>query len=130
MKDIQDALADTQAGWDAHHEIADRAVLLRSHATRGHTERAEEIASEIDTLQRAQSLRSGEAWDADRTDGIVWQIDYLTFANATVHGYKRSRYFVTPFGTSIEDAQRHARRNFKAPGAVVTRVDHTWGMAA
>ncbi|KGM50643.1 hypothetical protein [Pseudooceanicola atlanticus] len=112
MLTLNEALSKIDQGWNLSREISERAVIVRSHAQKGHVERAEEVAFEIDTLQRAMFHRSNptSVWEGDRTDGIVWRMSTAAWADKAVHGYLLSRYLVTPFGTSHDNAEALARR--------------------
>lgn len=111
MRTLAEALDLIAAGWNIASEISDRAVVARSHARNGHAERAEEIAAEIDALQRATFYHENPqgTWDGDRADGIVWRMSTEAWADMAVHAYRLTRYLVTPFGTTQAEAEAHAR---------------------
>ncbi len=133
MNTLEDALAKIAQGWNLSQDIAERAVLARSHAQKGHAARAEEVAAEIDALQRATFLHENATgtWDGDRVDGIVWRLSTAAWADMTVQATRASRYITTPFGTSLNDAEAHAR-NIRRPRLPLTleRVDQFQRAAA
>jgi hypothetical protein len=57
MRFLDEALAQTRAGWWPQHDVIERAFLGFDHAKAGNMKRAEEYAAEIEALQEAHEAR-------------------------------------------------------------------------
>ena len=123
--DLHEALAIIAAGWNAPHEITDRALQMRSHAQAGNVQRAEEYAVEIEALQRAHDERHGTP-PAQMPDWAVdaWKIGHVAWANVLMHGWLCKRDFWVADGATVEKAlgwlhHRHQGKSFTAADVMV-----------
>lgn len=125
MRPLNEALDVIAAGWNAPHEITDRALQMRAHAQAGNLQRAEEYATEIEALQRAHNER-WKTRPAEMPEWAAgsWKIGYVAWSNILMHGWICERDFWVTKAATVEDAigwlsYRHQGKSFTAADVMV-----------
>jgi hypothetical protein len=127
MQPLPIALARISQGWSPRSEITDRAAVMRAHARAGNLLRAEEYATEVEALQRAELARD-KACGAMFTERTMpawavaeWKLSPAIWGDALIQAYRLPRGVWAAAGWTAANVAAEANR--VSPGLGCTAAD-------